>query len=79
MLVCLCFVDAARALATIVRKPVFMTEGLVKEYYSKQGASEWRRLVNDSCYKLEFDTTVHFIRKHLPREKGLILGVGGGP
>ncbi|MCJ7425439.1 class I SAM-dependent methyltransferase [Candidatus Bathyarchaeota archaeon] len=56
-----------------------MTERLVREYYSGQGIKEWKRLVRDSYHKLEFDTTTHFIQKHLHKKKGLILDAGGGP
>jgi SAM-dependent methyltransferase len=56
-----------------------MTEKLVKKYYSEQGAREWRRLVRDPYHKLEFDTTMHFIRRYLPKQKGLVLDAGGGP
>lgn len=51
---------------------------LVKEFYSELGIDEWRRLVSDPYHRLEFDTTMHFLKKHLPR-KGLILDAGGGP
>jgi ubiquinone/menaquinone biosynthesis C-methylase UbiE len=49
------------------------------KYYSEQGMREWRRLVRDPYHRLEFDTTMHFIRKHLAKRKGLILDAGGGP
>ena len=56
-----------------------MNEKLVKKYYSEQGIREWRRLVGDPYRRLEFDTTMHFIRKYLPKKKGLVLDAGGGP
>lgn len=56
-----------------------MSRDLVREYYSKQGMREWRRLVRDPYHRLEFDTTMHFIKKYLPRKHGLILDAGGGP
>jgi ubiquinone/menaquinone biosynthesis C-methylase UbiE len=56
-----------------------MTENLVKKYYSDQGLKEWRRLARDSYHKLEFDTTMHFMEKYLPKKKGLVLDAGGGP
>jgi SAM-dependent methyltransferase len=56
-----------------------VTEKLVREYYSGQGLREWRRLARDSYHRLEFDTTMHFIRKHFSKKKGLILDAGGGP
>ena len=51
----------------------------MKKYYCDQGRREWRRLVTDSYHKLEFDTTMHFMEKSFPREKGLVLDAGGGP
>jgi SAM-dependent methyltransferase len=56
-----------------------MTEKLVKKYYSEQGRKEWRRLARDSYHKLEFDTTMRFMEKYLPKKKGLVLDAGGGP
>jgi SAM-dependent methyltransferase len=56
-----------------------MTEKLVKKYYSEQGRREWKRLARDSYHRLEFDTTMHFVEKYLPKKKGLVLDAGGGP
>jgi SAM-dependent methyltransferase len=56
-----------------------MTEKLVKKYYSEQGRKEWRRLAKDPYHKLEFDTTMHFMEKYLPKKKSLVLDAGGGP
>jgi len=39
---------------------------------------EWDRLDRNPYHRLEYDTTMHFLRKHLPA-KGLILDAGGGP
>ena len=55
-----------------------MTESLVKEYYTANVRREWQRLVRDPYHRLEFDTTLYFLEKHLP-QKGLILDAGGGP
>lgn len=55
-----------------------MTEELVKEFYSELGIDEWRRLIMDPYHRLELDTTMHFLKKYLPR-KGLVLDAGGGP
>jgi len=55
-----------------------MTKKLVKKYYGEYGIKEWRRLVKDPYHRLEFDTTMHFLKKYLPK-KGLILDAGGGP
>ncbi len=51
---------------------------MVKEYYAQSVKYEWKRLVQDAYHKLEFDTTMLFLKKYLPR-KGLILDAGGGP
>lgn len=50
----------------------------VKQYYSEVGVKEWRRLVRDPYHRLEFETTMHFLKKHSPVE-GLVLDAGGGP
>jgi 2-polyprenyl-3-methyl-5-hydroxy-6-metoxy-1,4-benzoquinol methylase len=55
-----------------------MTKKLVKKYYVELGIKEWKRLVKDPYHRLEFDTTMHFLKKYLPK-KGLILDAGGGP
>lgn len=55
-----------------------MTKKLVKKYYREYGIKEWKRLTRDPYHKLEFDTTLHFLKKYLPK-KGLILDAGGGP
>jgi SAM-dependent methyltransferase len=55
-----------------------MTKKLVKKYYAEYGIKEWRRLVKDPYHRLEFNTTMHFLKKYLPK-KGLILDAGGGP
>ena len=62
-----------------MKNPILMTERLVKKYYSEQGEKEWKRLAGDSYRRLEFDTTMHFIRKYLPKKGGLVLDAGGGP
>ena len=54
------------------------SEALAKKVYSKQVIFEWKRLVKDPFHRLEFETTLHFLKKHLPK-KGLILDAGGGP
>lgn len=55
-----------------------MTKKVVKKYYADYGIKEWRRLAKDPYHQLEFNTTVHFLKKYLPK-KGLILDAGGGP
>lgn len=49
-----------------------------KTYYDKMGEKEWTRLVKDPYHRLEFEITMHFLRKYLP-ETGRILDAGGGP
>jgi len=55
-----------------------MSVELVKRYYTELNEGEWNRLVKNPYNRLEFDTTMHFLRKHLP-ERGLVLDAGGGP
>ncbi len=55
-----------------------MTKKLVKKYYGEYGMKEWKRLAKDPYHRLEFDTTMHFLKKYLPK-KGLIVDAGGGP
>jgi len=55
-----------------------MTKALVKKYYAECGIKEWKRLAKNPYNRLEFDTTMHFLKKYLPK-KGLILDAGGGP
>jgi SAM-dependent methyltransferase len=55
-----------------------LSEKKVKEYYAEKAIIEWRRLARDPYHRLEFETTIHFLRKYLPK-KGLVLDAGGGP
>ncbi|MFQ6061445.1 MAG: class I SAM-dependent methyltransferase [Thermoplasmata archaeon] len=57
---------------------ILMSKELIKEYYSETALKEWRRLTRDPYHRLEFDTTMHFLRTYLPKG-GLILDAGGGP
>jgi ubiquinone/menaquinone biosynthesis C-methylase UbiE len=50
----------------------------IKSCYHQLSEEEWGRLTKDAFHRLEFDTTLHFLRKHLPKH-GLILDAGGGP
>lgn len=50
----------------------------VKRYYADLGIKEWRRLERNPYRELEFTTTMHFLKKYLPK-RGLILDAGGGP
>ena len=51
---------------------------ITKKIYSKNVTIEWKRLIKDSYHKLEFETTLFFLKKYLPKN-GLILDAGGGP
>jgi ubiquinone/menaquinone biosynthesis C-methylase UbiE len=53
-------------------------EKRVKRYYTRYVRKEWNRLVKDPYHKLEFDTTLYFLKKYMPK-KGLVLDAGGGP
>ena len=53
-------------------------EELVKKHYAEYGMGEWERLTKHPYHRLEFDTTLHFLKKYLP-EAGLVLDAGGGP
>jgi len=49
----------------------------ITSYYT-DAAREWRRLVKDPYHRLEFDTTLKYLKKYLPKN-GLVLDAGGGP
>ncbi len=53
-------------------------ENIIKKIYSENIHREWNRLIKSPFHKLEFETTLHFLEKYLPK-KGLILDAGGGP
>jgi SAM-dependent methyltransferase len=55
-----------------------MSSELIRQYYVKGSKREWKRLVRDPFHRLEFDTTMLFLKKYLPK-RGLILDAGGGP
>lgn len=55
-----------------------MKKKAIGEYYDTAALEEWRRLVKDPFHRLEFETTLHFLTKHLPK-RGFILDAGGGP
>jgi len=50
----------------------------VKDFYDANVEYEWNRLFESPYHKLEFDTTLYFLKNYLPK-KGLILDAGGGP
>lgn len=51
---------------------------LVKDNYTKHCTVEMKRLTHDPYHRLEYDTTMHFLRRYLPK-RGSILDAGGGP
>jgi len=53
-------------------------ERKTKKLYADIVRKEWNRLKEYSYFRLEFDTTMVFLKKYLPK-KGLILDAGGGP
>ncbi len=50
----------------------------VEDFYDLRVGNEWQRLSQDFYHSLEFRTTMHFLRKHLP-PPALVLDCGGGP
>ena len=50
----------------------------VKEHYSEYGIKEWERLIKHPQNRLEFDTSMHYLRKYIPKN-GFLLDAGGGP
>ena len=54
------------------------SEAMVKEYYTASVRQEWQRLLKNPYHRLEFETTLHFLERYLPKN-GLILDAGGGP
>jgi SAM-dependent methyltransferase len=55
-----------------------MHEKRVKKYYTGCVRKEWNRLFRSAYNRLEFETTMHFLEKYLPKQ-GKILDAGGGP
>lgn len=55
-----------------------MSKELVQKYYNEFGIGEWERLTKSPYNRLELNTTLHFLEKHLP-PKGHILDAGCGP
>ncbi len=55
-----------------------MSDTLVREFYTAQVRAEWHRLVKNAYHRLEFDTTLHYLDKYLPKV-GFLLDAGGGP
>lgn len=46
-------------------KDTMQTDSIVRDFY-KDSSRKWRRLSKDPFHRLEFDTTLRFLRKHLP-------------
>ena len=55
-----------------------MSSNLIRKYYAKDSVREWKRLVRDPFHIIEFDTTMLFLKKYLPK-RGLIVDAGGDP
>jgi ubiquinone/menaquinone biosynthesis C-methylase UbiE len=53
-------------------------ERLTQKVYSRDARVEWNRLGKDVYHRLEFETTMKFLKRYLPK-KGLILDAGAGP
>ncbi len=51
---------------------------ITEKLYTEIVKEEWRRLVKSPYHRLEFDTSLYFLEKHLPK-KGTVLDAGGGP
>jgi ubiquinone/menaquinone biosynthesis C-methylase UbiE len=50
----------------------------IRRCYGENPNYEWRRLVKNQYNNLEFQTTMFYLKKHLPKN-GTIIDVGGGP
>ncbi|MEI6309668.1 MAG: methyltransferase domain-containing protein [bacterium] len=51
----------------------------VEQYYDEGAEREWARLDKDYYHRLEYRTTLHFLRDYLPPAPAHILDCGGGP
>ncbi len=51
---------------------------ITEKLYNDIVKDEWKRLVKNPYQKLEFDTSLFFLEKYLPK-KGIVLDAGGGP
>jgi ubiquinone/menaquinone biosynthesis C-methylase UbiE len=50
----------------------------IRQHYNDSVEHEWERLELDAYHQLEFETTMHLLRRHLPAS-GVVLDAGGGP
>jgi 2-polyprenyl-3-methyl-5-hydroxy-6-metoxy-1,4-benzoquinol methylase len=55
-----------------------MTDEMIKNFYTLNVRTEWRRLVMDAYHRLEFETTLFYFERYLPKQ-GSILDAGCGP
>lgn len=53
-------------------------EAKVKEFYTGFVRGEWKRLLSDPYHRIEYETTLRYLKKYLPR-KGQVLDAGEGP
>lgn len=51
---------------------------LTKKFYTLNPENEWGRLDKDTFHRLEYETTMKFLKEHLPKN-GSVLDAGGGP
>ncbi len=49
-----------------------------QQLYDDDPNYEWERLERDAYHRIEFDITMHHLRRHLP-PSGAVLDAGGGP
>lgn len=56
-----------------------MVDRRIRAFYAARAKAEWNRLFHDEYGRLEFDTTMHFIDKHLTGKELRVLDAGGGP
>ncbi len=50
----------------------------IRQLYTKMSEGEWNRLFKHAANHVEFETTIRYLKKYLPK-KGRILDAGGGP
>ncbi|MCW4048857.1 MAG: class I SAM-dependent methyltransferase [Candidatus Bathyarchaeota archaeon] len=55
-----------------------MSKELVKKFYTELSIGEWERLTKNPYNRLELDSTLHYLDKHLPKS-GHVLDAGCGP
>lgn len=55
-----------------------MAKSNIAECYGADPTYEWNRLIKDAYHRLEYETSMWMLKRHLPK-KGTILDAGGGP